>query len=198
MAKKRTIRTIPQQRTAMREQDARDRATNFSEVACGYAVEEALRESERCLLCPEQPCISGCPVNINIPGFIEKLGAKDFRGAYDIITATNLLPAVCGRVCPQENQCEGVCTVGESLEPAIEAFLAGRRDEAVDLLPRDVVRRLVQWGSWDEIRTGLAEHAAAGVTTAALYFLTSAADPIEKARLQREALKQLAPRILPA
>ncbi len=117
MAKKRTIRTIPQQRTAMREQDARDRATNFSEVACGYAVEEALRESERCLLCPEQPCISGCPVNINIPGFIEKLGAKDFRGAYDIITATNLLPAVCGRVCPQENQCEGVCTVGESLEP---------------------------------------------------------------------------------
>ena len=88
--------------------------------------------------------------------------------------------------------------VGESLEPAIEAFLAGRRDEAVDLLPLDVMRRLVQWGSWDEIRTGLAEHAAAGVTTAALYFLTSAADPIEKARLQREALEQLAPRILPA
>jgi glutamate synthase (NADPH/NADH) small chain len=117
MAKKRTIRTIPQQRTPMREQEARERATNFSEVACGYSLEDALRESERCLLCPDQPCIRGCPVNINIPGFIQKLGEKDYRGAYDIITATNLLPAVCGRVCPQENQCEGVCTVGDSLEP---------------------------------------------------------------------------------
>jgi glutamate synthase (NADPH/NADH) small chain len=117
MAKKRTIRTIPQQRTPMREQDARERAGNFAEVACGYDLEDALRESERCLLCPDQPCISGCPVAINIPGFIQKVGEKDFRGAYDIITATNLLPAVCGRVCPQENQCEGVCTVGEALEP---------------------------------------------------------------------------------
>jgi glutamate synthase (NADPH/NADH) small chain len=117
MAKKRTIRTIPQERTPMREQEARVRATNFSEVACGYSLEDAMRESERCMLCPDQPCVRGCPVNIRIPGFIQKLGEKDFRGAYDIITATNLLPAVCGRVCPQENQCEGVCTVGESLEP---------------------------------------------------------------------------------
>jgi len=116
MAKKRTIRTIPQLRTPMREQDPQERATNFAEVACGYGLEDAMREAERCLLCPDQPCISGCPVNINIPGFIQKLGEKDFRGAYDIITATNLLPAVCGRVCPQENQCEGVCTVGDSLE----------------------------------------------------------------------------------
>src|SRR5438034_7597021 len=116
MARKRTIRTIPQQRTPMREQDPHERATNFAEVACGYGLEDALRESERCLMCPEQPCISGCPVNVNIPGFIQKLADKDFRGAYDVITATNLLPAVCGRVCPQENQCEGVCTVGESLE----------------------------------------------------------------------------------
>jgi glutamate synthase (NADPH/NADH) small chain len=117
MAKKRTIRTIPQQRTPMREQDPQERATNFAEVACGYTLEDALRESERCLLCPDQPCIRGCPVSIDIPGFIEKIGEKDFRGAYDIIAATNLLPAVCGRVCPQENQCEGVCTVGDSLEP---------------------------------------------------------------------------------
>jgi glutamate synthase (NADPH/NADH) small chain len=116
MAKKKTIRTIPQQRTPMREQDPHERATNFTEVACGYSLEEALRESERCLMCPDQPCIRGCPVNINIPGFIQKIADKDLRGAYDIITATNLLPAVCGRVCPQENQCEGVCTVGESLE----------------------------------------------------------------------------------
>ncbi len=117
MAKKKTIRTIPQQRTPMREQPPQERVKNVAEVACGFDVEDALKEAERCLLCPEQPCVSGCPVAINIPGFIQKLGEKDFRGAYDIITKTNLLPAICGRVCPQENQCEGVCTVGDTLEP---------------------------------------------------------------------------------
>jgi glutamate synthase (NADPH/NADH) small chain len=117
MAKKRTIRTIPQQRTPMREQPAQERVKNFAEVACGYSVAEAQRESERCLLCPDQPCVRGCPVGIDIPGFIRKLGEKDVRGAYDVLTDTNLLPAICGRVCPQENQCEGVCTVGDTLEP---------------------------------------------------------------------------------
>lgn len=116
MAKK-TIRTIPQERTPMREQDPKTRARNFLEVNCGYRLEEALREAERCLLCPDQPCVRGCPVGIDIPGFIQKIGAKDLHGAYDVITQTNLLAAVCGRVCPQESQCEGVCTVGESLEP---------------------------------------------------------------------------------
>src|ERR1035437_2428595 len=116
MAKKKTIRTIPQERTPMREQDPQVRAKNFEEVACGYNLEDALRESERCLLCPDEPCIAGCPVGINIPGFIQKIGEKNFRGAYDILTDTNLLPSICGRVCPQENQCEGVCTVAESLE----------------------------------------------------------------------------------
>ena len=100
----------------MREQDPAVRARNFEEVACGYSLDEALRESERCLLCPDEPCISGCPVGIDIPGFIQKIGEKNLRGAYDILTSTNLLPSICGRVCPQENQCEGVCTVGESLE----------------------------------------------------------------------------------
>lgn len=117
MAKKRTIRTIPQQRTPVREQDPNERVTNFTEVNCGYSVEEALKESERCLFCPEQPCVAGCPVTIDIPGFIQEISAKNFRGAYDIVTASNLLAAVCGRVCPQETQCEGVCTVGDSLEP---------------------------------------------------------------------------------
>ena len=117
MAKKRTIRTIPQDRTAMAEQPPAERAKNFEEVACGYRIEEALRESERCLLCPERPCVAGCPVGIDIPGFIQKIGAKDFRGAYDVLTDTNLLPAICGRVCPQESQCEGVCTVGDTLQP---------------------------------------------------------------------------------
>jgi len=100
----------------MREQDPAVRARNFEEVACGYNLEEALRESERCLLCPDEPCIAGCPVGINIPGFIRQVNEKNLRGAYDILTDTNLLPSICGRVCPQENQCEGVCTVGESLE----------------------------------------------------------------------------------
>ncbi|MGZ5583413.1 MAG: NADPH-dependent glutamate synthase [Usitatibacter sp.] len=116
-AKKRTIRTIPQQRTPMREEDAKRRAKNFSEVAFGYGVEEALNEAERCLLCPDPACVGGCPVSIDIPGFIRRISAKDFRGAYEVIGATNLLPAICGRVCPQENQCEGVCPVGETLEP---------------------------------------------------------------------------------
>ncbi|WP_263772655.1 NADPH-dependent glutamate synthase [Propionivibrio soli] len=117
MAKKKTIRTIPQERTPMPEQPAAVRARNFEEVACGYHPDDALRESERCLMCPDQPCVSGCPVGINIPGFIQKINQKDLRGAYDILTETSLLPAICGRVCPQENQCEGKCTVGDSLEP---------------------------------------------------------------------------------
>lgn len=117
MAKKRTVRSIPQKRTPVRELDPEVRVKNFEEVNCGYTESEALLESERCLFCPDPKCIEGCPVSINIPGFIQKIGEKDYRGAYDVITGTNLLPAVCGRVCPQESQCEGVCVVGESLVP---------------------------------------------------------------------------------
>ena len=116
-AKKKTIRTIPQERTPMPEQDPKVRARNFEEVAKGYTVEMAIREAERCLQCPDEPCVRGCPVGIDIPAFIQKISEKHYRGAYDIITDTNLLPAVCGRVCPQESQCEGVCTVGDTLEP---------------------------------------------------------------------------------
>jgi glutamate synthase (NADPH/NADH) small chain len=117
MAKKRTIRTIPQQRTPVREQDPRARVKNFAEVNCGYTLAEALNEADRCLLCPDPACVAGCPVNIEIADFIQEISAKNFRGAYDIITNSNLLAAVCGRVCPQETQCEGVCVVGETLEP---------------------------------------------------------------------------------
>jgi glutamate synthase (NADPH) small chain len=117
MAKKKTIRTIPQERTPMPEQPPVERAQNFKEVACGYSLEQAMREAERCLLCPDEPCVRGCPVGIAIPNFIQKIAEKNLHGAYDVITDTNLLPAVCGRVCPQETQCEGVCTVGDSLEP---------------------------------------------------------------------------------
>ncbi|MFZ2649012.1 MAG: NADPH-dependent glutamate synthase [Burkholderiaceae bacterium] len=117
MAKKKTIRTIPQARTPMPEQAPQARVRNFDEVACGYRSEDALNEAQRCLDCADQPCVRGCPVGIDIPGFIMKIAAKNFHGAYDVITDTNLLPSVCGRVCPQETQCEGVCTVGETLEP---------------------------------------------------------------------------------
>jgi glutamate synthase (NADPH) small chain len=116
MVRKKTIRTIPQERTPMREQEAQARAKNFEEVACGYDVEEASREADRCLMCPDEPCIAGCPVGINIPGFIQKIIERNLRGAYDMLTDTNLLPSICGRVCPQETQCEGVCVVGDSLE----------------------------------------------------------------------------------
>jgi glutamate synthase (NADPH/NADH) small chain len=116
-AKKKTIRTIPQARTPAPEQDPLVRARNFDEVSLGYSLEQALVESERCLQCADEPCVRGCPVGIDIPSFIRKISEKHLHGAYDIITDTNLLPSVCGRVCPQENQCEGVCTVGETLEP---------------------------------------------------------------------------------
>ena len=117
MAKKKTIRTIPQERTPVQEQDPKERARNFAEVSLGYRLEEALVEAERCLQCADEPCVRGCPVGIDIPGFIQKIADKHYHGAYDIITDTNLLPSICGRVCPQENQCEGVCTVGDTLEP---------------------------------------------------------------------------------
>jgi len=116
-AKKKTIRSIPQARTPMPEQPPLERARNFQEVALGYSPDNALVEAERCLQCPDEPCVRGCPVGIDIPAFIRKIEEKNYRGAYDVITDTNLLPAVCGRVCPQESQCEGVCTVGDTLQP---------------------------------------------------------------------------------
>jgi len=118
MARK-TIRSIPQERAFMPVQDAELRARNFEEVSLGFDQANALVECERCLICPQPACVEGCPVNIDIPGFITKMIKKDFRGAYDLLTDSTLLPAVCGRVCPQEDQCEGVCPVGAggTLEP---------------------------------------------------------------------------------
>src|SRR3974377_729385 len=116
-AKKKTIRTIPQERTPVREQDPKVRARNFSEVSLGYGLDEARVEADRCLQCADEPCVRGCPVGINIPAFIQKIVEKHHHGAYDIITDPNLLPSIWGRVCPQQHQCEGVCTVGDTLEP---------------------------------------------------------------------------------
>ncbi len=99
-------------RNEMPTQDAVVRASNFNEVALGYSEETAIDEAMRCLNCKNMPCVQGCPVNIHIPEFIEKIKAGDFEGAYQVISQSSSLPAVCGRVCPQETQCEAKCIRG--------------------------------------------------------------------------------------
>ncbi|MBR2032847.1 MAG: NADPH-dependent glutamate synthase [Alistipes sp.] len=99
-------------RVPVREQDAKVRATNFEEVCYGYSVEEAQLEATRCLDCKNPRCVAACPVGIQIPRFIERLREGDMRGAADIISADSSLPSICGRVCPQETQCEGACILG--------------------------------------------------------------------------------------
>ena len=115
-------------KVVMPEQEPNVRNKNFSEVALGYTKEMAMEEAARCLNCKHKPCMNGCPVNVPIPGFIEKVAEGDFDAAYEIITSENALPAICGRVCPQENQCEGKCVRGIKGEPVaigrLERFVA--------------------------------------------------------------------------
>ena len=109
-------------------QDPNVRNGNFLEVALGYTEEQAVNEAERCLNCKNKPCVGGCPVAIDIPGFITKIKERDFEGAYQIIAKSSALPAVCGRVCPQETQCESKCVRGIKGEPVaigrLERFVA--------------------------------------------------------------------------
>ena len=93
-------------------QDPKKRIHNFDEVAFTYTENEAVNEALRCINCKNRPCVSGCPVGIDIPKFISKIKEKDFGGAYSVISKDSALPAICGRVCPQEKQCEQVCTRG--------------------------------------------------------------------------------------
>lgn len=112
----------------VKEQDAKVRAANFEEVCLGYSKEEAMEEAQRCINCKNAQCIKGCPVSINIPGFIEKVKSGDIEAAYQVISESSALPAVCGRVCPQESQCEGKCIRGIKGEPVsigkLERFVA--------------------------------------------------------------------------
>ena len=112
----------------MPEQEPSVRNKNFEEVTLGYTEEMAVEEATRCLQCKHRPCVSGCPVEVRIPDFIKKITERDFEGAYEVISVTNSLPAVCGRVCPQENQCEGKCVRGIKNEPVgigrLERFVA--------------------------------------------------------------------------
>ena len=115
-------------KTPVREQEAKVRATNFEEVCLGYNQSEAMEEASRCINCKNAQCIKGCPVSINIPGFVEKVKEGDIEAAYQIISESSSLPAVCGRVCPQESQCEGKCIRGIKGEPIsigkLERFVA--------------------------------------------------------------------------
>ena len=121
-------RNMSLKKNPMPVQDPQVRAHNFLEVATGYTEEMALDEAARCLNCKNRPCVAACPVNIKIPDFIAKIVEKDYEGAYQIIHETSSLPAVCGRVCPQETQCEGKCVRGIKGEPVgigrLERFVA--------------------------------------------------------------------------
>lgn len=110
-------RNMSLEKVKMPEQDPDVRNKNFDEVALGYTPEMAMEEAQRCLHCKNKPCVGGCPVNVPIPEFIEKVAAGDFEAAYQVITRENALPAICGRVCPQEDQCEGRCVRGIKGEP---------------------------------------------------------------------------------
>lgn len=120
-------------KTPMPTQAADERIHNFCEVALGYSEDMAVNEAERCLNCKTKPCVSGCPVGINIPEFIDKIKSKDFDEAYDIISLSSSLPAVCGRVCPQENQCEKYCVRAKNGDSVgigrLERFVADRHNE---------------------------------------------------------------------
>lgn len=122
-------RVIPQQEMPTRE--PKERARLMDEVALGYIQEQAVVEANRCLQCKNKPCIKGCPVNVQIPEFIAEIAKGDFKAAVDIIKQTNLLPAICGRVCPQEKQCQGECTVGKVYKSTDKAVSIGRLERFV-------------------------------------------------------------------
>ncbi len=129
-------------KTPMPEQDPKVRARNFEEVALGYTPQQAMEEAARCLGCKKPKCVEGCPVNIRIPEFIGKVAEGDFQAAYEIITSTNALPALSGRVCPQESQCECRCVRGVKGEPVaigrLERFVADWYRENVNAMPEKV------------------------------------------------------------
>lgn len=149
-----TVRTVAPVKTPMPEQPPEVRARNFLEVNLGYSLDQAIAEADRCLVCKKARCVPGCPVGIDIPAFIAAVAHRDLRESYRILKEANTLPAVCGRVCPQETQCEATCVLGGKLEPVaigrlerfVADFAAGRGwDEAPEARPRG--RRVAIIGS---------------------------------------------------
>ena len=129
------------ERVQMGKKSPEERIKNFEEVALGYTASEAIKEAKRCLLCRRPPCVKGCPVEIDIPGFIREIAKGEFQKAVEVIKETNLLPGICGRVCPQETQCESMCVIGRKGEPvaigALERFAAdwerGKEKKSIEI-----------------------------------------------------------------
>ena len=145
---------VQPKKNEMPVQEANVRARNFKEVALGYTEQTAVAEAQRCLNCKNRPCVEGCPVNISIPDFISKIKQKDFDGAYSVIAESSSLPAVCGRVCPQETQCESKCTLGIKFEPVgigrLERFVADYHNtnfKGEPVLPEQNGRKVAVIGS---------------------------------------------------
>ncbi len=138
---KETLAKLPQELTVkdrmaierqeMPSQSAKERIHNMDEVALGYTEDIAVLEANRCLNCKNKPCVTGCPVSIDIPSFIEKVQKRDFKGALDVIQQESILPSICGRVCPQESQCQKYCTVGKALKDVDKAVQIGRLERFV-------------------------------------------------------------------
>jgi glutamate synthase (NADPH/NADH) small chain len=153
----------------MSKRPADDRIRDFGEVALGLSAEEAVAEAQRCLQCKKPKCVDGCPVGIDIPGFISELAEGNFRKAAEIIKQDNMLPAICGRVCPQESQCEGVCILGIKDKPvsigSLERFVADwERDSGFELpvVAASTGKRVAVVGSGPAGITAAAELAKAG------------------------------------
>ena len=156
-------------RTPMPEQPAEERRKNFNEVALGYTKEDALAEASRCLSCKEPKCVEGCPVNVDIPGFIKLVCEEDFAGAIEKIKGTNALPAICGRVCPQETQCEALCVLGKKGKPVaigrLERFCADyERQQGVKVpeIPKPTGKKVAVVGSGPAGLTAAADLAKLG------------------------------------
>ncbi len=150
MAKK-----ITPKKTPMREQPPKERAKNYDEVPYGYSEKEAMQEARRCLQCKKPICIEGCPVEIDIPGFIQLIAEGNFRGAIEKLKEKNVLPAVCGRVCPQEDQCEKICVLAKKFESVaigrLERFAAdwerAHGESSVPKIPRSTGKKVAIIGA---------------------------------------------------
>jgi len=160
---------VKKERTPMPEQPAEERRKNFNEVALGYTKEDALAEASRCLSCKEPKCVEGCPVNVDIPGFIKLVCEEDFAGAIEQIKGTNALPAICGRVCPQETQCEALCVLGKKGQPVaigrLERFCADyERQQGVKVpeIPEPTGKKVAVVGSGPSGLTAAADLAKLG------------------------------------
>lgn len=157
------------ERTPMPEQPAEERRKNFNEVALGYTKEDALAEASRCLSCKEPKCVEGCPVNVDIPGFVKLVCEEDFSGAIEKIKGTNALPAICGRVCPQETQCEALCLLGKKGQPVaigrLERFCADserQQGAKVPEVPEPTEKKVAVVGSGPAGLTAAADLAKLG------------------------------------